>query len=134
MNALRVGIVGPCAAGKSTLIAGLAGHGYTARHIAQEHSYVPDMWQRIGHPDILIYLDVAYPQTVLRRPTNWTEAEYQTQLERLKHARRNAHLVIDTTSLSIPEVLDAALAFLTNLSQKTGGDQADAPLNPNSPA
>jgi hypothetical protein len=132
MNPLRVGVVGPCAAGKSTLISGLSSLGYTARHIAQEHSYVPDMWQRISHPDVLIYLHVDYPQTLARRKMDWTEAEYDIQLDRLAHARRHAHLVIDTTALTIPEVLDNALAFLSDLSKDTAGDQASAPPNPHS--
>jgi hypothetical protein len=131
MNPLRVGVVGPCTAGKSTLIAGLEGRGFTARHIAQEHSYVPDMWQRITQPDVLIYLHVAYPQTLVRRKTDWTEAEYNVQLERLAHARRNADLVIDTTGLSIPEVLEKAAGFLTNLSPgNTAARSQDSPQNP----
>ena len=57
MDSPKIGVVGPCAAGKTTLIAGLRNHGYTAKHIAQEHSYVPAMWQLLTNPDILIYLD-----------------------------------------------------------------------------
>ena len=52
---LLIGIVGPCAAGKSTLVADLAKHGYRTRHIAQEHSHVKDMWQRLTNPDLLIF-------------------------------------------------------------------------------
>ena len=36
-------LLGENGAGKSTLIKILEGHGYTCRHIAQEHSYVKDM-------------------------------------------------------------------------------------------
>lgn len=113
MTAPLIGIVGPCAAGKSTLISGLTRHGFNARHIAQEHSYVPDMWQRLTQPDILIYLDVAYPTTLIRRQTNWNENEYQEQVRRLAHARQHADLAIDTTLLGIDEVLAAALDFLS---------------------
>ena len=57
---LKIGVVGPCGAGKSTLVNALAEHGYPARHIAQEHSYVPSMWKRMVNPDILIYLEASY--------------------------------------------------------------------------
>ncbi len=56
-----IGIVGPCGAGKTTLATKLSTHFTRVRAIAQEHSYVPDMWRRITNPDILIYLDASYP-------------------------------------------------------------------------
>lgn len=108
----KIGIVGPCAAGKSTLITGLKKRGVEARHIAQEHSYVADMWKRITNPDILIYLHVSYPQTVKRRNLSWTEEEYQIQLHRLRHAREHAHLLIDTDLVSPDEVLQRVLEYL----------------------
>ena len=109
---MKIGIVGPCAAGKTTLIAGLKQHGYEARHIAQEHSYVADMWKRITNPDILIYLDASYPLTMLRRKIDWTEREYSQQLYRLRHARQYADLYIHTDSLLPEQVLDQVLVFL----------------------
>lgn len=111
-----IGIVGPCAAGKTTLIAGLKQHGYEqVRHVAQEHSYVPHMWQRLVHPDVLIYLDVSYPLTILRRKMDWDEAEYTEQLHRLRHARQHADLYIQTDALTVEEVLDKALVYLGKL-------------------
>jgi guanylate kinase len=107
-----IGVVGPCGAGKSTLIAGLERHGYTCRHIAQEHSYVPDMWQRLSHPDLLIFLNASYETTIRRRSLNWSEEEYQEQQRRLAHARAHADLIIETDTLSIEEVLQTALRFL----------------------
>jgi adenylate kinase family enzyme len=107
-----IGVVGACGAGKSSLVAGLNQHGYTVRHIAQEHSYVPDMWRRISHPDILIYLQVSYENTVLRRKLDWTMGEYAEQLRRLKHASEHADLVIDTDKLTVPEVLSAAISYI----------------------
>jgi hypothetical protein len=99
-----IGVVGPCAAGKSTLVTGLRQHGYRVRHIAQEHSYAPAMWQKITHPDLLIFLDVSYP-------VSWPAArstgrvpdpeEYETQQHRLRHARQHADLYLHTDSLSI---------------------------------
>jgi ABC-type cobalamin/Fe3+-siderophores transport system ATPase subunit len=111
MSAL-IGVVGPCAAGKSTLITGLRAHGYRAKHIAQEHSYVQAMWQKLTNPDILIFLNVSYPQSVERRQLNWTSAEYETQLSRLSHAHQYADLIIQTDDLAIEQVLEIALIFL----------------------
>jgi deoxyadenosine/deoxycytidine kinase len=110
-----VGIVGPCAAGKTTLVAGLKQYGYTVRHIAQEHSYVKDMWQRITHPDILIYLDVSYPKTLQRRRMNWNEAEYAVQVQRLEHARQHADLYLLTDELSAAQVLERVRLFLEEI-------------------
>ena len=114
-----IGIVGPCAAGKSTLISGLLEHGISARHIAQEHSYVQDMWQRITHPNTLIFLDVSYVESMRRRPMNWTEAEFLEQYKRLEHAKAHANLYIYTDLLSPQEVLQKALQFLQNKLNRT---------------
>ena len=114
MSEVLVGVVGPCAAGKSTLTAGLRQRGYQAKHIAQEHSYVPDMWQRLTRPDILIYLHVSYLFSMQRRLLNWTEEEFNEQLHRLRHARQHANLFIDTNPLSAQEVLQQVLSFLTS--------------------
>ena len=113
---LRIGLVGPCAAGKSTLAARLRVLGYEVRHIAQEHSYVPYMWQRISKPDILIYLDVSYENTLLRRRLNWARSEYEEQLRRLSHARQHAHVYIDTNKLTSEEVLMEILKSLHGFS------------------
>ena len=107
-----IGVVGPCGSGKSTLIAGLERAGYACRHIAQEHSYVPYMWQRISHPDVLIFLDASFEVCTHRRHLNWTEADFAEQIRRLSHARQHADLVISTDGLTIAEVLGRALAFL----------------------
>jgi RNase adaptor protein for sRNA GlmZ degradation len=112
-----IGVVGACAAGKSTLIAALKQAGYEARHIAQEHSYVGNMWQRLTNPDVLIYLQVSYPMTIQRRQLDWTLEEYQEQLRRLQHARQHADLVIDTDPLSPQQIYENVIAYLrTNAS------------------
>jgi deoxyadenosine/deoxycytidine kinase len=109
-----VGIVGVCASGKSTLISGLIEHGVSARHIAQEHSYVKDMWKRLTNPDILIFLDASYPVTLKRRLFNWTETDWDEQQRRLIHARQHANLYINTDELSIEQVLKTAITFIIN--------------------
>jgi deoxyadenosine/deoxycytidine kinase len=111
-----IGVVGPCASGKSTLIANLMPYGIAARHIAQEHSYVADMWQRITHPDTLIFLDVSYELSKKRRRLDWSPKDYAEQQYRLRHARQNADLYIQTDPLQPDEVLDSVLRFLTEMS------------------
>jgi cytidylate kinase len=116
---LLIGVVGPCGSGKSTLIAGLARLGYRTRHIAQEHSYVKDMWQRLTNPDILVFLDASHIYTCQRRKLNWTEAEWQEQQFRLRHARENADFYLDTDTLSIEEVLNRVVDFIRDKDNKT---------------
>jgi len=111
-NRPLVGIVGVCASGKSTLVAGLEAHGIRTRHIAQEHSYVKDMWKRITNPDILIFIDASYPVTLKRRQFNWTEEDWAEQQRRLIHARQYANLYINTDELSIEQVLKIVIAFI----------------------
>jgi guanylate kinase len=107
-----IGIVGPCSAGKSTLINGLKDNGIQAKHIAQEHSYVPDMWKRIGKPGILIYLDVSYLISMKRRRMDMGEKEFSEQVERLTHAKDHADLYLNTDILTPSEVLTQVLEFL----------------------
>jgi deoxyadenosine/deoxycytidine kinase len=107
-----IGVVGPCGSGKSTLTEGLASLGYRSRHIAQEHSYVKDMWQRLTNPDILVFLDASWSITSQRLNLNWTEAEWQEQQFRLRHAREHADLVLETDELSIEAVLARVLRFV----------------------
>jgi len=104
-----IGVVGPCAAGKSTLVADLRDRGYLARHIAQEHSYVNDMWKQISNPDILIYLDVSYEISTQRADSNWSRVIYDNQIERLENARKNADLYINTNELTPEQVLEMVL-------------------------
>lgn len=107
-----IGVVGPCGAGKSTLIAALEQRGYRCRHIAQEHSYVKDMWQRLTRPDLLIFLQASYPVSTARRLLNWREEDHAEQQRRLAHALQHADLVVDTDSLSARQVFEAVLVFL----------------------
>ena len=104
-----IGVVGVCASGKSTLIKGLSAYGYRCRHIAQEHSYVQDMWQRLTQPDILIFLHVSFEETKRRKPLNWTIEEYQAQITRLQHANQHANIHIKTDNLTPEDLLEQAL-------------------------
>jgi deoxyadenosine/deoxycytidine kinase len=114
---LRIGVVGPCGAGKSTLVNALAERGYPARHIAQEHSYVATMWKRMVNPDVLIYLDASYSTSTERRKLDWTQEEYDEQLRRLKTAREQADLIINTDFLTPGEILAKVLAYIENFTR-----------------
>jgi cytidylate kinase len=100
----KIAIVGPCASGKSTLASRLQALGYNARQIAQEHSFVPDMWQVLTQPDILIFLDASFETCTQRKQLDWNMAEYQEQQRRLRHARENCDILLDTTDLSPEDV------------------------------
>jgi hypothetical protein len=107
-----IGVVGPCGSGKSTLVAGLEKHGYSCRHIAQEHSYVKYMWKHITNPDVLIFLECSFENSTTRRKLNWLPADHEEQLRRLSHAHEHANLIIDTNLLNPDEVLTLALNYL----------------------
>jgi cytidylate kinase len=109
-----IGVVGPCGSGKTTLTDALDSQGYATRHIAQEHSYVKDMWKRITNPDMLIFLQASFAVTKQRRSTmiHWTQAAFDEQQRRLEHALEHADLVLDTDNLSINEVREQVLAFI----------------------
>ncbi len=113
---MRIGVAGVCASGKSALVGRLNSAGYDAHEIAQEHSYVPDMWQRIHPPDVLIFLDARYETVMNRRPNSlMTPKLFALMLRRLEHLRQHAALVIETDGLSEEEVFGQALDYLTRL-------------------
>lgn len=112
---IKIGLVGPCTAGKSTLALKLRPHNFNIRQIAQEHSYVPYMWQRVCNPDILIFLDVSFPVSVKRKRLNWNETEFLEQQKRLAHAREHAHLIIDTDPLDPEQVMNLVLEFIQKI-------------------
>jgi thymidylate kinase len=75
------------------------------------------MWQTVTNPDVLIFLDVAYRETLRRGQPDWTEKDYEEEQRRLEHARNNADLTIDTNKHTQEKVLRLALAYLR---QKSG--------------
>ncbi|MGC9395674.1 MAG: hypothetical protein ACP5J4_12550 [Anaerolineae bacterium] len=115
MDARRIGIVGPCSSGKSTLARALRAQGYHVKEIMQEHSAAPAMWKRISNPDVLIYLDVsmdvAAQREGLEQPSSWWVEEREV---RLAHARSHSDLFIDTSTLTPAEVLAQVIQFLSS--------------------
>lgn len=111
---MKIGLVGPCTAGKSTVGSRLRELGYEVRQIAQEHSYVPNMWKRISNPDILIFLEVSYENTLSRRNLSWKKSDYEIQLHRLRHAKEFANLSINTDLYSVDEVVVIIIDFINS--------------------
>ena len=117
---MRVKVVGPCAAGKTVLAAKLRTAGYDASSAAQDHSGVPDMWQRLNPPDLLIYLDVTLEaaQQRGRSGMGYDQAYLDEQHSRLCHARAHCDLYLPTSGLSEEQVLAKALAFLQKFEER----------------
>jgi GTPase SAR1 family protein len=110
---MRIGVVGVCGAGKSVLVGRLNQAGYDAHEIAQEHSYVPDMWRRIHPPDVLVFLEGQY-ETIMRRRPNplMTPRLYGQMQERLRHAREHADITVVTDDIGEEEVFGQVVARL----------------------
>jgi len=111
----RVAIVGPCASGKSVLVARLRAAGYDAWQPAQEHSYVPDMWRRLARAEALVYLDVSLPTLLARRRTDFDQEYLDEQHHRLRHARAHCDLYLPTEGLSEQGVFERVVRALDSL-------------------
>ena len=107
-----IAIVGPCASGKSALARDLAERGIRARQVVQEHSFVPEMWQIITQPDLLVYLDASFQTCSRRKNLNWRQRDYDEQNLRLAHAKENCDLFIQTDGRSEANVLEEVLSNL----------------------
>jgi shikimate kinase len=107
----RVVVVGPCASGKTTLVATLRAYGYNASVSAQEHSAIPRLWQRTD-PDVLIALAVNIEAVRERREETWPGWLHDVQEERLSNAQDAADFVIDTSQLGADEVAERVMQFL----------------------
>ncbi|MCX7623847.1 MAG: AAA family ATPase [Thermomicrobium sp.] len=108
---MRVVLVGPCGAGKSTIARELAHRGIDAVVVGQEHSIVRDLWRR-PDPDLVVFLDASLETVRARRGADWPEWLYRTEQERLAEARAHADLVLDTGRFSVEEVVQRIVAAL----------------------
>lgn len=102
--ASRVVVVGPDAAGKSTLVLHLLALGFDARSCAQDHSYVPDMWRRLSRPGFLVYLDASLETISQRRSISWGQERLDALHGRLAHARQHCDLYVVTDEMTPEEV------------------------------
>jgi len=105
-------VVGPDAAGKSTLVERLAALGYNARACAQDHSYVPDMWRRLSRPDFLVFLDAKLETIAQRRTIRWGQARLDELQARLAHARTHCDLYLPTDDLTLAQVTERVCAVM----------------------
>jgi chloramphenicol 3-O-phosphotransferase len=110
----KIVVVGPCAAGKSTLVTALRELGYDAHVSGQEHSEIATLWQH-SQPDVLIALDADIAAVRDRRGDSWPEWLHDLQVRRLAAAARAADLAIDTTKLSTDAVVARVVAYLERL-------------------
>ena len=108
---MLVAIVGVCASGKTTLVKGLREAGFDAYNVAQEHSCIKKFWNR-KKPDVLIMIDATLSAIKKRRFVTWDENRLMVQHERLRDARENANLYIQTDELSREEVLQTIINFI----------------------
>jgi len=104
-------VVGPCAAGKSTLVRGLRARGYNAAVSGQEHSEIATLF-RHSDPDVVIALDLDLATLRARRGADWPESIFRLQQRRLAVALAAADLVLDAASLDAVGVLTTATDFL----------------------
>jgi guanylate kinase len=112
-HSLQIVVVGPCAAGKSTLVNNLGARGFNIKACTQEHSFVPQLWKKFSHADVLIFLDAELPTIALRQDrSDWTPRRLAEQRQRLAHARAHCDFYLKTDDLTRIQVADRVEAFL----------------------
>jgi hypothetical protein len=120
---LKIAVVGVCASGKTTLVAGLKAAGFDAYNVAQEHSGIHDFWAK-RHPDILVMIDATMPAIHKRRVVYWDESRLEVQHKRLADARAHADLYIQTDKYNAAEVRDKVIDFVKEYKKRnTKGDE-----------
>jgi shikimate kinase len=109
----RIVVVGPCAAGKTTLVSNLRPLGYNIKSCVQEHSFTPQLWKKFSKAEILVFLDAELP-TIARRQnrSDWTQRRLDGQRHRLADARAKCDLCLSTDNLTREQVADAVQGFL----------------------
>jgi hypothetical protein len=115
-----VAIVGVCAAGKTTLAAGLTQEGIKAYSVPQEHSFVRRLWEKL-HPDanVLVMLDARWETTKQRRPhISYGPDRLDEQRQRLAIAREACDLYLPTDDLTIDQVRQRVLEFLRDWKER----------------
>lgn len=118
LGSRRIVVVGPCASGKTTLVAALRRLGYPATVCGQEHSEIPTLWQHSA-PDLVVALDVDLATLRRRRGEEWPEWLFLVQRRRLHAATTAAALRIDTSALDEAEVVRRVVAALARQERGT---------------
>ena len=113
LSSALIAITGVCGAGKSTLAGALCARGYNARQVSQEHSGVPNLWRRLVHADLLIFLDASL-DTVRRRLASpgWPAWLYEAQRGRVELARQQCDIYIATDDLTAADVTEQVVSWL----------------------
>lgn len=107
--------MGVCGAGKSTLEQRLRALGFDAFSVAQEHSYVRELWRKRA-PDVLVYLDANLSTIRRRGHKTFSRILLEDERKRLAWARRRADIYIKTDRLTPDEVVGTVLDFLAKWS------------------
>jgi broad-specificity NMP kinase len=117
-------VVGPCAAGKTTLVNNLRPKGYNIHACAQEHSSASQLWRWRSQPAALIFLD-AELSTIARRQNrqDWTQRELDEQHVRLADARRHSDFYVQTDTMTREQVADAVERFLQQNGLQPGREE-----------
>jgi hypothetical protein len=130
----RIAIVGVCGSGKSTLEQKLKALGLEAFSVAQEHSYVRELW-RTKEPHLLVYLDANLSTIRRRGHATLSRLILEEERKRLAWARRKADLYIKTDRLTPEEVAGIVLDFLAKWSsgvvKRGGGGEYGGPSEGN---
>ncbi len=108
-----IGVVGNCAAGKTTLVSGLKAQGFSAVNIAQEHSAASQLWRR-KNPDFLVCLSCTLETAKSRRKISWDQGRLDDQWKRLANAKDHCNLYLPTDGMTIEEVLDTVIKIVSN--------------------
>lgn len=108
---MKVAVVGVCASGKTTLVKGLREVGIDAYNVAQEHSCIKKFWS-MKQPDLLVMIDATIEAVRKRRKVSWDGERIKVQHERLRNARENADLFIQTDNLDKDAVLNKVIDFV----------------------
>ena len=120
---MKIAVVGVCASGKTTLVAGLKAAGFDAYNVAQEHSGIHDFWAK-RHPDILVMIDATMTAIHKRRVVYWDESRLEVQHKRLADAKAHADLYIQTDQYNAQQVRDKVINFIQEYrKRKTKGDE-----------
>ena len=122
---MKIAIVGVCASGKTTLVAGLREAGYDAYNVAQEHSCVHNFWAK-KNPDLVVMIDATLPAIHKRRLVYWGEDRLVTQHKRLADAKAHADLYIQTDELDAKAVRQKVIEFIENYQRENISRKATA--------